>query len=91
MLLLACYLGFALRWRTLLSERADLPLRAVFSALMTSYLANLLFPLRPGDILRALLIDRQFGYGKLKALTSVGLERVFDLAVLCGLGLTSLI
>lgn len=88
--LLACYLAFALRWRTLLTDRTVLPLGPVFAALMTGYMANLLFPLRPGDILRGLLIDRQFGYGKVKALTSVGLERLFDLGTLCVFGLASL-
>lgn len=89
-LLLACYLAFALRWRALLGGPRALPLGAVFGALMTGYLANLLFPLRPGDLLRALLIDRRFAYGKLKALTSVGLERVFDLGTLCALGFAAL-
>lgn len=87
---LACYLFFAWRWRTLLTDRGDLPYGPVFAALMTGYLANVLFPLRPGDFLRALLIDRQFGYGKVKALTSVGLERIFDLSALCLLGFFSL-
>ena len=88
--LLACYLAFALRWRALLSAGDHLPLGAVFAAMMAGYMANLLFPLRPGDVLRAMLVDRQFQYGKLKALTSVGLERVFDLGVLCAFGFVSL-
>lgn len=88
--LLACYLAFALRWRALLSTGDRLPLGPVFAAMMAGYMANLLFPLRPGDVLRAMLVDRQFQYGKLKALTSVGLERVFDLGVLCAFGFVSL-
>lgn len=82
-----CYVIFALRWRLLLTMKPGLPLRTVFSILMTGYVTNLFLPLRSGDILRAVLVDREFGYGTMRALSSIVLERLLDIIalLLCGL------
>lgn len=86
-LVVLCYLVFSLRWRMLLTRNSVLPLGAIFSYLMTGYAANLLFPLRPGDILRAVLVHRAFDYGMVRALGSVALERLLDLLCLVTSGL----
>ncbi|MGQ0659180.1 MAG: lysylphosphatidylglycerol synthase transmembrane domain-containing protein [Chromatiales bacterium] len=88
-----CYGVFALRWRLLLTNKPGLPLGTVFSILMMGYLTNLLLPLRPGDILRAVLVDRAFDYGTMRALSSIVLERLLDVValLLCGLAVFALV
>jgi glycosyltransferase 2 family protein len=92
-----CYLSFgmrAARWRVLLAnagERcAPFPL---LGALLASFAVNCVVPARVGDLLRALLVRRHQGVGAAKALGTIVVERVIDLAVvllllLAAVGLT---
>ncbi|MGH9700520.1 MAG: lysylphosphatidylglycerol synthase transmembrane domain-containing protein [Candidatus Acidiferrales bacterium] len=86
------YIAQALRWKYLLKPfgevRVTRSVRAVFSGLF----ANLIFPLRPGELLRSyLLADTEnigFGY----VLGSVGVERMVDLVIAtAALGVVSLL
>ncbi len=71
----------ALRWKLLLAPfgrvRLNRSVRAVFAGLF----ANLVFPLRPGELLRGYLLanseEMKFG----RVLGSVGVERLIDLVV----------
>ena len=75
------YVVQSIRWKLLLTPFArvkyERSARAVFAGLFT----NILFPLRPGELLRSYLIaasaDIKFG----RVLGSVGVERLIDLVV----------
>lgn len=86
------YVMQAIRWKFLLKPfgkvRIGRAIRAVFSGLF----ANLIFPLRPGELLRSYLLsdteDLGFGY----VLGSVGVERLMDLVIAtAALGVVSLL
>jgi glycosyltransferase 2 family protein len=86
------YLMQAVRWKFLLEPfgkvRITRSVRSVFAGLF----ANLIFPLRPGELLRSYLLsnseDLGFGY----VLGSVGVERLIDLVIAtAALGVVSLL
>ncbi len=72
----------ALRWRVLLSGVARVPLRSLFTATAVGFMANMLLPLRAGEIVRPVLLGRQTGVPTSAALASVLLERLFDLLLI---------
>jgi len=71
----------ALRWQFLLvpfgKVRLTRSIRAVFAGLF----ANLIFPLRPGEVLRSYLLSNSENITMGRALGSVGVERLLDLVV----------
>ena len=75
------YFVQAVRWKFLLTpfERVRLPntVRAVFAGLF----ANLVFPLRPGELLRTYLISNSEDVTFGRVLGSVGVERLIDLVI----------
>lgn len=85
------YVMQALRWKFLLEPfgkvRVSRAVRAVFSGLF----ANLIFPLRPGELLRSYLLSdtEEIGFGYV--IGSVGVERLVDLVIAtAALGVVSL-
>jgi glycosyltransferase 2 family protein len=80
----------AQRWRVLLRPVADVPLGASFSATAIGFGATAVLPLRLGEIVRPALLARRVGIGIGPALSSVVLERIFDLlfVILCFLALS---
>jgi uncharacterized protein (TIRG00374 family) len=80
----------AQRWRVLLRPVADVPLGASFSATAIGFGATAVLPLRLGEIVRPALLARRVGIGVGPALSSVVLERIFDLlfVILCFLALS---
>jgi uncharacterized protein (TIRG00374 family) len=85
--LLAALSIFALRWRQLIaSEQRPRPARA-FNFLMIGYLANAVFPARPGDIIRPVLLRQLNGISLSIGMASVVLERLFDVLAICALGI----
>jgi uncharacterized protein (TIRG00374 family) len=80
----------AQRWRVLLRHVADVPLGASFSATSIGFGATAVLPLRLGEIVRPALLARRVGIGVGPALSSVVLERIFDLlfVILCFLALS---
>jgi uncharacterized protein (TIRG00374 family) len=80
----------AQRWRVLLQHVADVPLGASFSATAIGFGATAVLPLRLGEIVRPALLARRIGIGVGPALSSVVLERIFDLlfVILCFLALS---
>jgi uncharacterized protein (TIRG00374 family) len=71
----------ALRWKFLLAPfgrvRLTRSIRAVFSGLF----ANLVFPLRPGEVLRSYLLSNSEDITIGRVLGSVGVERFVDLVI----------
>lgn len=71
----------ALRWKFLLAPfgkvRLSRSIRAVYSGLF----ANLVFPLRPGEVLRSYLLANSEGITIGRVLGAVGVERFMDLVI----------
>ncbi|MDD5367668.1 MAG: lysylphosphatidylglycerol synthase transmembrane domain-containing protein [Anaerolineaceae bacterium] len=91
-LALVCYLiGMftrTLAWHTLLRQRVAFP--RVFFAMNEGYLLNNIFPLRLGELGRAVLLGRSSGLGMLPVLSTIIIERSFDMAISAGLLLATL-
>ena len=86
-LLIIAVIGiFAVRWRALLREGRKIKLRFVFSYLMIGYMANATVPLRVGDVIRAYLLGRRHGIAVSTTLSTVAVERVFDIAAIVVIG-----
>ncbi len=75
------YVMQAIRWKFLLAPfgkvRINRSIRAVFAGLF----ANLVFPLRPGEVLRSYLLANSEEIGIGRVLGSVGVERFVDLVI----------
>lgn len=80
------------RWRALL-WRSDLRLWPAMTALLAGQAANMVLPMRGGDLVRAVWVRPESGTGGSEALGSVALEKVWDLLALwlCGLLLLVLV
>jgi len=80
----------AQRWRLLLRPVAAVPLGASFSATAIGFAATAVLPLRLGEVIRPALLARRVGFGVTPALSSVVLERLFDMlfVILCFLALS---
>lgn len=75
----------AQRWQLLLRPVATVPFGASFSATAIGFAATSVLPLRLGEVLRPALLARRVGFGITPAVSSVVLERLFDMlfVVLC--------
>jgi uncharacterized protein (TIRG00374 family) len=74
----------AQRWRVLLRPVGDVPLLPVLSATAIGFGAATVLPLRLGEIVRPALLARGAGIGMSAALSSVVLERLFDMLLVIG-------
>jgi uncharacterized protein (TIRG00374 family) len=72
------------RWRLLLTlaTQRELPMRPIFSANAIGFMANMVLPLRAGEIARPLLLAARGGIPVATVLATVVVERVLDLLVL---------
>jgi uncharacterized protein (TIRG00374 family) len=77
---------FSLRWRALLRDSRKIQLRFIFSYLMIGYMVNATAPLRAGDVVRAYLLGRRHGIAVSTTLSTVAVERVFDIAAIVVIG-----
>ena len=68
----------AFRWRALLSHHPQIRFSGLFSSLMVGAMGNL-FPARAGEFLRAYLLAQKYKIPYSASLSSIVLERVFDL------------
>jgi glycosyltransferase 2 family protein len=75
-------------WRILLDRKATVA--QTFFGINTGYLLNNLFPLRAGEIGRAVLLGQSTGLGTFHVLSTIIIERAFDLAFAALLLLSSL-
>jgi uncharacterized protein (TIRG00374 family) len=75
----------AVRWRILLRPLGVVPFAPAFSATAIGFGATAVLPLRIGEIVRPALLARSTGLGLSPTLSSVVLERLFDMlfVVLC--------
>jgi len=64
-------------WRTILGRRVNL--KTCFFGISEGYFLNNLFPLRAGEIGRALFVGRSSGLGTLHILSTILIERAFDI------------
>jgi glycosyltransferase 2 family protein len=83
----ATIVTFAFRWRLLLSSTAELSVKDTFSYIMIGYLANIVFPLRLGEVARAVLLGRRRGISASLVFGSVVLERTLDVLTILMLAL----
>jgi uncharacterized protein (TIRG00374 family) len=85
---LAAFVTRAFAWRALLKERAT-PVQTFF-ALNEGYLLNNLLPFRLGEIGRGFLLSRTAGIDFLQVMSSILIERVFDLSIVVSILLMSM-
>jgi glycosyltransferase 2 family protein len=69
----------AQRWRLLLKPIGAPPVRLLFHATNIGFMANMLLPLRAGEVIRPLLASRQAKSPLGGVLATVLLERIFDM------------
>ncbi|MCJ7624798.1 MAG: flippase-like domain-containing protein [Anaerolineaceae bacterium] len=78
----------AVTWRTLLEGKVSLS--QTFRAINIGYLLNNLLPLRAGELGRAIVLGKSSGLGTSNVLSTIVIERAFDLAFAAGLLLSTL-
>ncbi|MHB8756064.1 MAG: lysylphosphatidylglycerol synthase transmembrane domain-containing protein [Candidatus Acidiferrales bacterium] len=87
----ASYVVQALRWKLLLAPFGRVKMRDAVRAVFAGLFANLVFPLRPGELLRAYLVAKAEDIGVGTVVGSVFVERLIDLVVTtAGLAVMSL-
>ena len=78
---LVYFIGVALislRWQFLLRSVKPVSLRALIPLVAIGYMGNNVYPFRSGEILRVLLLQRNYQVPMTRAATTVVVERVFD-------------
>ena len=78
----------AQRWRVLLRPLGDVPLHPALSATAIGFGANSVLPFRVGELIRPALLARRVGVGMSAALSTIVLERLFDMLLVIGCFLT---
>jgi hypothetical protein len=82
----------ALRWKWLLKPFGRVRLGRAIRAVYAGLFANMVFPLRPGEVLRSYLLSNSEEISIGKVLGSVGVERLVDLVIAAaGLAIVSLV
>ncbi len=82
----------ALRWKWLLTPFGRVRLGRAIRAVYAGLFANMVFPLRPGEVLRSYLLSNSEEISIGKVLGSVGVERLVDLVIAAaGLAIVSLV
>jgi glycosyltransferase 2 family protein len=72
----------ALRWGVLVNPLARVRRESLFSATAMGFAANMLLPLRAGEVLRPWLLARKEGLHLAPVVATVAVERLFDMATL---------
>lgn len=87
-LLFVFFLLKAMRWQMLLEPVKKLTAAQVTPAMMIGFMGNNLLPAHLGEFLRVYVLGKQFQIPKTTVLSTVVLERLFDVvAILCFLGI----
>jgi glycosyltransferase 2 family protein len=86
-LVVAAIAIFAVRWSVLLPSDIAVPIGFVFSYLTIGYMMNAIIPLRIGDLARAYVLGRRHGIAVSITLSTVIVERVFDVVAIVIIGL----
>jgi uncharacterized protein (TIRG00374 family) len=74
--------------KTLLEDKVTF--KQAFFAVNIGYLLNNIFPLRAGEVGRAALLGKTSGLGMMHVLSTIVIERAFDLAIAAGMLLSTL-
>lgn len=72
----------AVRWRLLLKPQQGLSLDNLFGASNVGYLVNNILPFRLGEVARVLAVDRLERTGRVRAASSVAIERGIDVVAM---------
>jgi glycosyltransferase 2 family protein len=75
------YVIQGIRWKWLLTPFGRVKLTHSIRAVYAGLFANLVFPLRPGELLRSYLVSDSEDIGLGKVLGSMGVERLVDLVI----------
>jgi uncharacterized protein (TIRG00374 family) len=75
----------ALRWRHLTDALAPVEPQPLFRAVVLGFMANNVFPLRLGELIRAFVLARDTGLSSGAVFGTVIVERLIDAAVILGL------
>lgn len=78
----------AAAWRALLENKPSY--KDTFFVVNEGYLLNNLFPLRAGEIGRAVIMGQQTGWGPFHVLSTIVIERAFDMLMAAGMLLATL-
>jgi len=78
----------AFAWRVILGGQPTVS--QTFWVINEGYLLNNILPLRAGEIGRGILLGQMTGFGTVRVLSSILLERAFDIAIAAGLLLSTL-
>ncbi len=78
----------SMTWRTLLDNRVSI--WKTFFIVNEGYLLNNIFPLRAGEIGRAVFMGQTSGLGAFHVLSTIVIERAFDIGIAAGLLLATL-
>jgi len=85
------YVVQAVRWKFLLTPFGKVRLATATRAVYAGLFANLVFPLRPGEVLRSYIVSNSQDISVGRVLGSVGVERLIDLVIAtASLGVASL-
>ena len=72
----------ALRWRVLLAPAGRIAVAPLFAATSVGFMANMLLPLRAGEVIRPVMAGRRTGVPMSTAFASIVIERLFDMLLL---------
>lgn len=78
----------SIAWRTILGKQVEL--EACFFGVSEGYFLNNLFPLRAGELGRALFVGRASGLGMMHILSTILIERAFDIILAASILLLTL-
>jgi uncharacterized protein (TIRG00374 family) len=81
---IGCHVLRAERWRVLLRPVADVPRWPAIAATFVGFGANALLPLRIGEIVRPVFLARRVGLALSPTISSIVLERIFDVLLMLG-------
>ena len=72
----------SLRWSSLLKNSIEISNSESMSIILIGYAANNLLPIRLGEIVRALIIEKRYDIPKMQVMGTIVIERLFDGLVL---------
>ncbi len=79
----------AYRWGYFIRPLREVPFRKLYSAMMIGYMANNVFPLRLGEVMRAYVIGRSANISKTSSFATILVERIIDvISLVVILGIT---
>jgi hypothetical protein len=91
--LLVYFLGVAVRtwrWQFLLKPLKNISFKTLFPIINIGYMGNNVFPLRMGEVLRAVVLKRREDVSISGSLATIIVERIFDAVVIVGFVLLNL-